>query len=273
MRCLRTISLAALILGAAAWRAQAVEWRCYRNVAAFTEHRAFTQLTGFECGAGFYLPPIGVPVWPGHCDDWSHTPGATFVDWIHGVSESCDDHDEGFMGPYDREWHGCTINSGLFQWNPVQRSDSLRWIGGVNRNWSAWPWELYDGYYSDWQLASLDGATVSMRGARSLLADLDTCSHKQEFDWIDWGSFPVGAFIASGDPFDPYSHVEVRAGGRGDYACSPQGDMCRPQYCSDLIVNIFLSCDPVGGYCGDGTCDYDETGYCWSDCSGYPPLP
>lgn len=273
MPSLRTISAAVLLLAAGS-AAEATQWRCYRNMAAFTEHRAITQLTGFECGAGFYAPPFGIPAWPGHCGDWSHTPGATFMDWVGGVSESCDDHDEGFMGPYDREWHGCSIDSPFFQFNALQRSDSLRWIGGVNRNWWAWPWELYDGFYSDDQLASLNGATVHMRDAWGLLADLDTCSHRQELSWLQWGSFPVGAFIASGDPYNPYTRVEIHAGGRGDYNCSPPGDMCRPQYCSDLIVNIFLSCDAVGGgYCGDGICDSEEWSYCWSDCGSLPPMP
>jgi hypothetical protein len=269
MRCLRSLSAAAVILCAGSSGAGAVEWRCYRNLAAFTERRAFTQYTGFECGA-VLDPFLGIPIYPGHCGDWSHTRGKTWVDWIHGVSESCDDHDEGFMGPYDREWHGCSIDSGLAQiLGPVQRSESLRWIGGVNRNWSAWPAELYEGYYGDEQLAALDGATVHMRNASAQLGDLDYCSHIQEFNWIQWGSFPVGVFIASGDPFDPgRGLLEVRAGGRADYTCSPEGDMCRPQYCSDLIVNISLTCEPVGGgYCGDGTCDSGEDPYsCWSDC-------
>jgi hypothetical protein len=267
MRCLRTLSAAALAVAAGSSGVEATQWRCYRSVAAFTEHRAITQHTGFECGASFYIPPFAIPV-PGHCGDISHTPGATFMDWIHGVSESCNDHDEGFMGPYNREWHGCSIDSPFFQFSALQRSDSLRWIGGVNRNWSAWPRELYDGYYSDYDLAALDGATVSMRGASGQLADLDTCGTKQVLNWVHWGDFPVGVFIASGDPYDPYSRVEVRAGGRADYSCAPEGDMCRPQYCSDLIVNVFLSCDAVGGYCGDGICDYDEASHCGQDC-GY----
>ena len=112
-----------------------------------------------------------------------------------------------------------------------------------------------------------------MRNARGQLADLDTCTFKQKFDWVDWGSFPVGAFIASGDPYDPYSRVHVRAGGRADYSCSPWGDMCRPQYCSDLLVDISLYCDAVFGFCGDGQCEGDEFGYCWSDCGYQPPLP
>ena len=81
----------------------------------------------------------------------------------------------------------------------------------------------------------------------------------------------VGVFIASGDPYDSYSRVEVRGGGRADYRCSSEGDMCRPQYCSDLIVNIFLSCEPVGGTCGDGVCDYDETSSCSADCGWQVP--
>ena len=139
MRYLRTIPAAALALAAFSRGAEATQWRCYRTVAAHTEHRAFTQHTGFECGASFYLPPFGWPPIPGHCGDMSHTPGATFVDWVGGVSESCDDHDEGFMGPYNREWHGCSINSPFFQYSALQRSDSQRWIGGVNHYWSAWP--------------------------------------------------------------------------------------------------------------------------------------
>jgi hypothetical protein len=268
MRHLQGISAATLILGAASSPATAGQWRCYRDVAAFTEHRAFTQHTGFECG-GILFPFTPWPVYPGHCGDWSHTPGATYVDWIGGVSESCNDHDEGFMGPYDREWHGCSINSGLFQFSALQRSDSLRWIGGVNPYWSAWPSELYEGFYEDYQLAALDGATVYMRDASGQVGDLDTCSHIQELNWVNWGSFPLGVFIASGDPYNPSGLLDLRAGGRGDYSCSPQGDMCRPQYCSDLIVNVFLTCDPVGGfggYCGDGVCDSGETpDSCW-DC-------
>jgi hypothetical protein len=48
--------------------------------------------------------------------------------------------------------------------------------------------------------------------------------------------------------------------------------MCRPQYCSDLLVNIFLTCEAVGGYgyCGDGACDQGETAdNCWTDCPWY----
>jgi len=266
---LRTISAAAVTLAVGASAAGAVDWRCHRSVAAVTERRAFTQLTGFECGASAYA--FGIPLYPGHCGDMSHTPGATWVDWVAGVSESCDDHDEGFMGPYEREWHGCSIDSPFFRSSPLQRSESLRWVGGVNPNWSAWPWELYDGYYSDSQLAALNGATVYMRNASGQLADLDTCRHTQRFNWVEWGSFPVGVFIASGDPYDPHSRVDVRAGGRADYRCSPEGDMCRPQYCSDLIVNIFLSCEPVGGTCGDGVCDYDEAYSCSADCGWQVP--
>jgi hypothetical protein len=269
MRVLPSLSAAAVILCAGASTATPVDWHCTRDLAAFTERRSFTQYTGFECGA-VYLPPFGLPVYPGHCGDMSHTPGLTFVDWIHGVSERCDDHDEGFMGPYDREWDGCTIDS---PFPPLQKSESLRWIGGVNRYWSAWPAELYDGYYSDYQLAGLDGATLYMRDASSQLGDLDTCSFIQEFNWISWGSFPLGAFISYGDPFNPSGPLQVRVGGRADVACAPLGDMCRPQYCSDLIVNVVLDCDPVpSSYCGDGVCDADETpDTCSVDCWLFMP--
>jgi hypothetical protein len=204
--------------------AGAVEWRCYRSVAAFTEQRAFTQLTGFECGASAYA--FGFPVYPGHCGDMSHTPGATFVDWVAGVSESCDDHDEGFMGPYEREWHGCSIDSPFFRFSPLQRSESLRWIGGVNPNWSAWPWELYDGYYSDSQLAALNGATVYMRNASGQLADLDTCRHIQRFNWVEWGSFPSASSSRQATPT-----ILTRAS-RSVAAAAPTTDARRKATCA-----------------------------------------
>jgi len=214
-------------------------WSCWRQVAAHTHYRSIEQFTGFECNSG-WTP------WAGHCGDRGHSYGLTWMDWTGGVSASCNDHDHGFYGPNQGEWHGCTMDYAPWESWRRQESTGGRWVGGVNRWWSAWPAELYEGYHSPDQIASLHERTIYMRDASGRLSDLDTCSFQQHLGWVNWGNFPLWSYIYYGDPYNltPGATVAVQADGHAGVACSPEGtSMCNPQFCSDLQVGITLHCD------------------------------
>jgi hypothetical protein len=213
-------------------------WSCWREVAAHTHYRSIEQFTGFECNDGF-------SPWAGHCGDRGHTPGnLTWMDWTGGLSESCDDHDHGFYGPNQGEWHGCTMDYSVWESWRQQVSTGSRWVGGVNRWWSAWQAELYEGDHSADQIASLGNRTIYMIDASGRLSDLDGCWIQQHIGTVNWGSFPLWSYIYYGDPYNlvPGATVGVQADGHAGTSCSPEGSMCNPQFCSDLQVGITLHC-------------------------------
>lgn len=266
------------------------EWRCDPGPwSAWTTERRMEGITRFECGGGI-------------CGDSSHTQPTSWVDFVGGISEQCDNHSTSYYGPLSGEWNGCVGDP-----NVVQTSTGRRDIESVDQGWDRWPAKYASLTRSEPDISHLTGSD-NMRDPFGTVYDLDGCLFKDLIATIYWGNFPVTATLVDGDPSDPStdgyavwtlsgSSAGVKCSGvreplgvcgskicsnlhvAGSYRCDwvgdpPESGGCNPSTCnSDCLDNIgdvcgSSSCDGTvqctGGFCSGGTCSCN----CWCECEG-----
>lgn len=200
----------------------------------------------------------------------THSWGATWVDIVGGLSQSCDDHSDSFFGPDSGEWHGCLSG------NQTQVSSGEKQIASINQWFDRWPLGTYNGAYSPDTLNGYIDATFYMRDPYATVYDLDGCGIYQDVGTMFWGNFPVQSTLVSGHPYDTGAGVVVfeLMGGAG-LSCSSVEDECQTVVCADLGVRKRLTCYwtiPPENNCGNGVCDSGEDcNNCFGDCASQCP--